>query len=52
MTHTLKYFLKDIPFIPICLNKFKTLLGEPPDKSILKLSRKLPAGIFEPGTLG
>ena len=49
---SLKYFLKDIPAIPICLNKLKTLLGEPPDKSIPKLSRRLPAGIFEPGTFG
>ena len=52
MTYTLKYFLKDIPAIPICFSKFKTLLGEPADKSIPKLNRKLPAGIFEQGTFG
>ena len=49
---SLKYFLKDMPAIPICVNKFKTLLGEPPDTIIPKLSRKLPTGIFGHGTIG
>ena len=49
---TLKYFLRDMHAIPICLNKFITLLGDPPDIRIPKLSRKFPTGIFDPGIFG
>ena len=49
---TLKYFLRDMQAIPICLNKFITLLGDPPDIRIPKLSRKFPTGIFDPGIFG
>ena len=45
---TLKYFLRDMQAIPICLNKCITLLGDPPDIRIPKLSRKFPTGIFLP----
>ena len=36
---TLKYFLRDMQAIPICLNKFITLLDDPSDIRIPKLSR-------------
>ena len=41
---------KEMQAKPICWKIWKTLLAEPPDKSMAKESRKFPAGSFVPGT--